>query len=108
MRYLTKAVASAMQHPSPDSSLTIEHAEPASPRLSKKLALCGRRLIDKRPPESKSSSSSTAEFYARHSGTGPGQTGTRRLLHRGESRQSRGFVLCVGFFVFCCLVGCFG
>src|SRR3569832_1435637 len=96
MRYLTKAVASAMPHPSPDSSLTIEHAEPATRRLSKKLALCGRRLKDKRPPESKSSSSSTAEFYARHSGTGAGQTGTRRRLHRGESRQSSGLATRAG------------
>src|SRR3569833_2604146 len=100
MRCLTKAVASAMPHPSPDSSLTIEHAEPATRRLSKKLALCGRRLKDKRPPESKSSSSSTAEFYARYSGTGAGQTGTCRRLHRGESCQFFGFVLCVGFSVF--------
>src|SRR3569833_1551138 len=90
MRYLTKAVASAMPHPSPDSSLTKEHAEPATRLLSKKLALCGRRLKDKRPPESISSSSSTAEFYASHSGTGAGQSGTRRRLLRGASRQSSG------------------
>src|SRR3569832_566966 len=58
--------------------------------------MCGRRLKDKRPPESKSSSSSTAEFYARHSGTGAGQTGTRRRLHRGESRQSSGLATRAG------------